>query len=341
MVVLRCIVLLAAHKPVCAAVCGFIVVFSWLGTQVSGVDDATETLANAHTPTASHGTAFATTSSVTSKLVFRYPEDGSTEDHVRRLTVESAVNITLSPQEVSDSIMIQIPQAVHSTLKRLQVVGMDISCNRKGTMCLCQTAALNNTSLSADVSAPFSDCRADCSYVLQQSPLPPSMAYSYSDWYQLLVPCTLQPDMQYILEVLSAPEGAFMPSDPYVVPKESSTSVEDAESVPDEGSETLESSGSEESSGSTRRLQKDSSSAPSGDDEVNSNRTRTEQAVEPEQLETGMLGSAKRFEPSTLASGSYTAFHRLIVTLPAGLKALSSVEEEHSESLAGMCLLLS
>lgn len=294
-----CVAALLADKAgACCAVCFLIVVFSWVGTEVSAVDDATESLAVPRTPTTAHGSTFATTISVYSRLLFRYASAEDTSGPapaVRRLTVASSVNLTLSPQDVSDSIMIQLPQATYTTLKRLQVVGMDPLCDLKGSMCLCEIGTVNISTFPAYMSHPYSACVADCSYLLEPKPQPPSDAYGASDWYQLRMPCTLQPDREYILEVLSAPDGAFQPSDPYSVYESASGST-------------------------TRRLQRDSS-------QDSKNETEKEES---QWLESAVLGSEKRFEPSTLSSGSYTAFHRLVVTVPEGLKVLASAEEEHT-----------
>lgn len=282
--------------------CFLIVAFSWLGAKVSAVDNATESLAPPRTAAASHSRkTFATTSLVHSRLLFQYTtaEDISgLMPPVRRLTVASSVNITLSPQDATESIMIQLPHATFSTLKRLQVVGMDPACDLQGSMCLCEVGTVNSSSLPADMSSPYSECVPDCSYLLEPQPQPPSEAYDASDWYQLRVPCTMQPERQYILEVLSEPNGAFTPSGLYPV------------------------------SGSMpvfRKLQQAGSNATAAATEDE----------EHEWLESAVMSSEKLFEPSTLASGSSTAFHRLVVTAPAGVKVLSSAEEERATMNAG------
>ena len=108
----------------------------------------------------------------------------------------------------------------------------------------------------------------------------------------------MQPERQYILEVLSEPNGAFTPSGLYPV------------------------------SGSMpvfRKLQQAGSNATAAATEDE----------EHEWLESAVMSSEKLFEPSTLASGSSTAFHRLVVTAPAGVKVLSSAEEERATMNAG------
>jgi hypothetical protein len=296
----------------CYAVCALIVVFSWVGTQVSAVDNATESLVVPHAaPVSTRGKSFATAHSVLSRLIFRYasPEDTagpSSTPSVRRLEVFSSVNLTISPQDVTNTILLQLPPAAFATLKRLQVVGMDASCDLKGSMCLCETGAVNSSTLPAELTTPFSKCVADCSYVLKPNPLPLSAAYDAPDWYQLLLPCTLQPERRYVLEVLSAPAIAFAPSDPYPVNVSTSAAAAAA-------------------SGSNGTLQ--NSSISSGESDSGAT----------EWLESGVLASSKRFEPSVLEKGSFTAFHRLIVTAPAGLKVLASAEEERSAVHPGAC----
>ena len=290
-------------KKACCAVCVLIVAFSWLGTKVSAVDNATESLAPPITAATSHvREIFATTSSVYSRLLFRYSTADDTSalgTSVRRLTVVSSVNITLSPQDATESIMIRLPPDTYSTLKRLQVVGMDTDCALQGSMCLCEVGTVNSSTIPLELSSPYSDCVAECSYLLEPKPQAPAEVYDASDWYQLRVPCTMQPDRPYVLEVLSEPNGAFPDSHPY--------QVSDSEPA------------------ANRRLQEDTGNGTGGAGD----------SAGHQWLEAAVASSPKRFEPSTLASGSATAFHRLVISAPAGVTVLSSAEEEHVVTNAG------
>jgi hypothetical protein len=192
---------------------------AWAGHQVSAVDAKTESLqvqgASTHHEVY---TTYAVTHRADTHVYFREDAAQSTRSAPRTLSVQVVTSLAFSPRGIGRTLALQLPPAVSASLLRICMTGMSPACDAHGSMCLCTGAGYNASSAPAPPPGAVSGAPLDCSQVLQHSPRPGDIVYAAAQWHELRLPCIVQPQREYVLQVLSAPVQAFRLSAPYTIP---------------------------------------------------------------------------------------------------------------------------